>query len=369
VDLSLITGVVADAHIAEQRYNILRQNFRSWMQLSDHTLMQNMESIKRIRALLRSEKFDLIHVHGLGFLSVVKPAAIGLGVPVAATYHPSAHGHNQSDFKTNLSLRDHLRYRLFLKALSPDVIFAQATDSYDLFTKKCGLPNAKVVKMLTGISSHYRPPSADEKKAARNRFSLNDDDFVCVLPGRLNINKGHDVAIAAFQALRTARPDIKPICLFTGAGPQEAEIRQMVAQSGISEQFKMVGFLADLREAYWASDIVILPSRMEGFAMVVAEAMACGCVAIRTPSGGSADQIVPGKTGFTVNFNDPLDLSKRLAAVADRATLYTMGRSAAEHALTKFSANSMISITISTYNALVKAKQRNIGVNRHGNLA
>ena len=54
------------------------------------------------------------------------------------------------------------------------------------------------------------------------------------------------------------------------------------------------------------SDVCVLPSRQEGFAVAIIEAMLCGVVPIRTPAAGAAEQIDDGTNGsIPVPFESP----------------------------------------------------------------
>jgi glycosyltransferase involved in cell wall biosynthesis len=104
-----------------------------------------------------------------------------------------------------------------------------------------------------------------------------------------------------------------------------------------------------LREAYWAADIGLLPSRAESFGLVIPEAMRCGCVPVRTPSGGWQDQIVDGVNGFVVPFDDAPALAERIATLADRERRETMRGRAIAHATENFDQRRMLAATADLY--------------------
>ena len=63
------------------------------------------------------------------------------------------------------------------------------------------------------------------------------------------------------------------------------------AERGVAEGMILLGH-SDAREVLWASDCGVLPSRKEGFGLVVVEGMACGVVQVRTPSAGARDTTI-----------------------------------------------------------------------------
>jgi glycosyltransferase involved in cell wall biosynthesis len=154
--------------------------------------------------------------------------------------------------------------------------------------------------------------------------------------------------------LRRNRPEISIVCLFAGSTADGSEILAQALEDGQDhEAFRFLGFVGGdvLRQAYWASDIVLLPSLIEGFPIAIAEAMACGCVAIRTPAGGCRDQIIDGVTGFVVPFHDSLAIADKLTVLNDAERLQTMRVSARAHAVANFSEDDMIARTLGAYRA------------------
>lgn len=353
IELSMFTGLTTGETVAKGRYDALRTMFPDWGKLGDEPLGWRLGVLRGLSSGLRRGRFDLVHVHGLGLLPLVRAAMAGTGVPVVATYHPSAHGAEAGDFRLGIGRRRLMAYRMFLRAFGPRSLVALSSETYALFTQDCGMPPGRVDKIICGIDTdHFRRPTAAERAGARAALGLDDETLVCVLPGRLNLNKGHDVAIAALDRVRKARPSLRIACLFPGLGAQEAEIRALVAASPHPDMYAFLGFVPEMRDVYWASDLALLPSRTEGFAIVIAEAMACGNAAIRTPSGGSSDQIIAGRTGYTVAFNDPDALAGRILDCADRTVLDALRDNAAELAKERFSGLRLGNETVALYGRL-----------------
>src|SRR5690554_6541608 len=81
------------------------------------------------------------------------------------------------------------------------------------------------------------------------------------------------------------------------------------------------------------SSIMVLPSRSEGFGMVLVEAMACGvpCVSFNCPEG-PADIIRDEEDGFLVTNGDFEELaSKIIVLIEDEDRRKTMGTKAKQH--------------------------------------
>ncbi len=89
------------------------------------------------------------------------------------------------------------------------------------------------------------------------------------LVGRLDRQKGFDIAIRAFRSLDDRDLELK----IFGNGPQEQHLRQL-AMGDTRIQF--LGYSTNSRDIYAQVDAVLMPSRWEAFGLVAAEAFAAG---------------------------------------------------------------------------------------------
>jgi glycosyltransferase involved in cell wall biosynthesis len=206
------------------------------------------------------------------------------GLECVATFHLLIQDENSTFIKS--VLRPKIRkYQIYLRAFAPKAFIAYSSEIERFLLQDLGLHKNKVRKILAGTDTNYfRLPSSEERQKAREKFGFEEKDLVCTLVGRLNWIKGHDVLIDAVRQMRKEFPEMVLKCLFAGSGDREQEIKEYAFVSeDDSHSFIFAGYLNDMREVYWTSDIFVLPSRLEGCALVVAEAMCCGTVPIRTP--------------------------------------------------------------------------------------
>jgi glycosyltransferase involved in cell wall biosynthesis len=63
--------------------------------------------------------------------------------------------------------------------------------------------------------------------------------------------------------------------------------------------------------------VLVLPSIVEGRALVQMEAMSCGLPIVVTPNAGAADLVEEGRTGFLVPIRAPEVLAERIGWIAD----------------------------------------------------
>jgi glycosyltransferase involved in cell wall biosynthesis len=80
-------------------------------------------------------------------------------------------------------------------------------------------------------------------------------------------------------------------------------------------------------------DVLVLPSIVEGRALVQQEAMACGLPVITTRNAGADDLIVDGETGFLVPIRAPETIAEKLTwFLTNRSRIPNMGVAARERA-------------------------------------
>lgn len=122
--------------------------------------------------------------------------------------------------------------------------------------------------------------------------------FRIVQSARLNcVEKGQDILIKALGVLRQ-----RGICDvtvdFIGAGADLDMLRQLADGQGVAGQVNFRGLLtrAEVYAAYASYDLMVHPSRFEGFGLIIAEAMGAG-LPVAVPEGGGPYEVI-GKGQF-----------------------------------------------------------------------
>jgi glycosyltransferase involved in cell wall biosynthesis len=104
---------------------------------------------------------------------------------------------------------------------------------------------------------------------------------------------------------------------------------------GIATRVRFLGFVnqSQLPAVYTSADLMVLPSEYEPFAVVVNEAMCCGCpVAASDHVGAARDLVAPVRQEFVFPCGDVAALATLLKGVfSDRAFLASLGHAAVAH--------------------------------------
>jgi glycosyltransferase involved in cell wall biosynthesis len=176
-----------------------------------------------------------------------------------------------------------------------------------------GVNPSKVEVINNGVEcDHYREPTPGERQQARERFGIEEGQTLVLFVGRLHPSKQPEAVIAAARAARAAaRTDIR--FAIVGEGELEEQVRHEIDIAGIQDICKLYGWMEPL-EAYFAADLLVMPSLYEGFGLVALEAMATGLPVLRSRTGGAEQMIIEGKTGFCCGTDIPgfVDLLMRI---------------------------------------------------------
>jgi glycosyltransferase involved in cell wall biosynthesis len=144
--------------------------------------------------------------------------------------------------------------------------------------------------------------------------------------GRLVVEKGFDVLVAAAVQLRAAGVDVD--VEIVGAGPEEANLRRLGTDLG--PHLVLPGALArkELHQRMRAVHVVAIPSRREGLGLAAVEALALGRPVVASRVGGLIETVADPLDGVLVEPDDPVALATALRRCALQAPT---GRSVARH--------------------------------------
>jgi glycosyltransferase involved in cell wall biosynthesis len=310
-------------------------------------IYNSFESLIKLNTVIRQFKPDIIHIHSLSvgpFVYLMRPLH---HTPYVLTSHlePSDNGIALAGLANK-----------YFRSIFGDRIIAISSEIKNAFEQMKVSP--EIIRLIYhGVENErFYPPSTEERLEARAIFGLSPKSKVVCFVGRLDVAvKGHDVLIRAISKLRSEGLEAIVLCAGQGHGIGENTVQMLAAEAGVSDLVRLLGF-ADTRQVLWASDVLTLPSRREGFPLVIPEAMLCGIVPVRTPAAGAFDQIEDGVNGFIVPFDDPQALALRLKQLLENEELrIQMSASAIISARHKFTVDRMLKNTIKVYREVMKS--------------
>ena len=308
----------------------------------------SLRSVLELRKLILRERINVIHVHEMHCLKRVSPVGWLTGIPIFGTSHLGMNG------SSNRNRWSKLIFSMGLSRVLARTYFAISTEIEREFLHEYMIRPDQVQKVLTGVDlDYFKAPSATEKQEARAALGLPNDAIVFIQLGRLADVKRPFDSLNAFLKVRDRLPHGKLHLIFAGEGPMEAGMKAFITKHGLDDSVHLLGF-QEASLVLWASDSLLLPSSVEGFAMVVVEAMACGVVPIRTNTEGCSDQIEHGRNGYQFTTGDVDELAKLMTLCMDQALRLKLRSKSLETANTHFCISNLSSRVMSKYLEFVK---------------
>jgi glycosyltransferase involved in cell wall biosynthesis len=171
-------------------------------------------------------------------------------------------------------------------------IFVLSRYSAEQIAKTHHLPQDRVVMLPAGIELDRFALSRNGKHAVKEALGLPIDKTVFFTVRNLVRRMGIENLIEAFKQSDVLKE--KAVLLVGGEGFLKEPLRTAVRESKLDESVRFLGRISelDLPRYYQAADFFVLPTReLEGFGLVILEAMGCGTPVLGTPIGAIPETV------------------------------------------------------------------------------
>lgn len=271
-----------------------------------------------LRRIVKTFRPDVAHVQYMapGALPVIILRMLGIKRIVATTHTP-ADIYSQNGLKTIRFLCDHV-----LTAFQCITELAEQSyfGSSQMFSPSA--PLSRHFTIYNNIPAHISVLTAPRTQPAA------DSPITIGVVSRLEHLKGMDLVIPAFAEALQSTPHIR--LLVVGDGSQRSLMEQQAATLKVTDHVQFVGRQPQgkLQEYYDNIDILLMPSRSEGFGLTAIEGMARGCVPIVARVGGLPEVVTP-HCGLLHAPDNIGDLAEKIATLAaDRLRISALSSAA-----------------------------------------
>lgn len=290
----------------------------------------------RIGRALRRLAPQVVHTHLLHADLYGLRAAAAAGVPAVVSSR-----HNTDRFRRRMWVR--LLNARSMRHAHRIIAISHAVADFLVRVERCD--PTRVVTIPYGF---VMPRLSGERTPVRNRLGYLPSDRVVAVIARLTAQKGVDVLIDAFARVRQSHPPAR--LLIVGDGPDRARLEQLASDVRLDGTVQFAGWIDESFRVLPGCDVVVVPSRWEGFCLAAVEGMASGRPVVASNVDALREVIVDGETGLLVPPDDPAALARAIVSVLDdpdrAAALGAGGRARAERA---FPVDRMIESTADVY--------------------
>jgi D-inositol-3-phosphate glycosyltransferase len=289
-------------------------------------------------ASLDARRFDLIHVHHLGY-GATRVAADSSDSAFVYTSHDGA---AMASSSTRLSIQIASRFVMS----RADAVVALSRTEADFQQQRYPLLGAVHTVIPTGID-------ATNYTYVRNNAAGKGRPWQLLYAGQLIALKNVDVLLRALALLE--QPAELDLVYHNSA--LEMPLRKLASALGLSARVRFLGPKSpqELAAIYQRADVFVLSSAADALPSVVTEAMLCGTPVVATDVGGVREQL--GGYGICVSPGRPDDLAASIGYMLDHYEQFAArSRIASAYARKQFSIDSMVDRHLELYADLLEKK-------------
>lgn len=285
--------------------------------------------------LMRSKRFDIVHIHGgneAGILGRIAAKLVGNSYIIY-----SLHGTPTLD-RSALSIRAVVT--IF------DFLLDFCTDQYVAVSHYIGQRclNSRLGRGRITVIHHGIPLDDMDLQGG-------GDDYRALLKiprgaplvgsvGLLEERKGIEYMIRAVPIVLQSVPDCHFVVV--GDGPLKSDLEQLSRELGVSNSVTFLGWRDDAKTLAGMFDVLCHPSLSEPLGLVLLEAMAHAKPVVATAVQGIPEVVVNGETGLLVPPTDPAAVAEALLQIIEKPEMaHAMGGKGKLRVLEHFSLNRM----------------------------
>ena len=269
--------------------------------------------------------------------------------------------HGTYNFKSKLKkFYNSIMLRSQLTIAGSNFIFSHINENYSEYLNK----KKKLRVIFRGINIEYfnqKNISILKQEKLKKEWSLDQNKFTILMPGRLTYWKGQEKLIEALNILIEdySFPDFQAIFLGSDQGRKvySKKLLSLVERYSLTKKVNFIQHCKEMPLAYSLADVVVSASvEPEAFGRVAVESQSMGKPIIASNIGGSKETVLDKKSGFLYKYDDPRELAKNLNTVIqlNQEELKLMGNEGRKNITKKFDVEVMCDSNLREYKKLLK---------------
>lgn len=201
----------------------------------------------------------------------------------------------------------------------------------EILTREYGEKDEKIRVIIHGIDVEGTfNPRRIPQELVTAAGGIPPEKMVVGFFGRFSSEKCPEAVVDMANAMRDA-DDV--YWVMTGNGPQYRKVKEKIRRMGLEQSITAPGFVDDVRAYLARTDVVVIPSRIEGIPIILMEALAMGIPVVASRIGGVPSIIEEGQNGFLCEPGQVNDFAEKIRLLrSDRSLRCRMGKNAREYA-------------------------------------
>jgi glycosyltransferase involved in cell wall biosynthesis len=312
-------GVVAQYRLPFQSFNPL----------------DKVRTYRRLLEIVQNHGIEIIHAHHRTGGYFAECIFRRTGVPYVLTVHDIWH---RAPAKA-------LHGRIFRHLIAVSGFIKKGLE------RQFGIAPERIRVIHNGVDPAQIERASDVDAARfREKFGIGNE-VVFSLVARITESKGHFDVV---EALRRLPREMHYKCLIVGEGKDKGKLQALTAKYGLDDKVVFCGFQSNVPAVMRASDVILLPSHREPFAITILEAMFSRRPLLVSDSGGTPEAIADGGEGIVFPVRNVAALARGMEALAsDEGLRKRLGEQAYRTAHERFLLSKMIEDTAAYYTSIV----------------
>ena len=296
---------------------------------------------KRLKQILKAFKPDVAHVQYMapGALPIILLKILGVK-QILATLHTFG------DIYKNLWLI-HFLQKYVLRAFTCITELAEKSffETSQLYSESTALRRRNHFTIYNALPASFK---------VSNNNRVCDNTITIGVVSRLEFIKGMDLVIPAFKKILDQHGDTRLIVV--GDGSLKEQMQQQAVQFECTSKVQWAGRQSQENLPGWYNqmDIVLIPSRSEGFGLTAIEAMECGCVVVASDIGGLPEVVKDKEVGLLHKPESIDDISEKVLSLMESHDKLKQYSDAAKKYVGKFSLDNYTRLFNDMYSKLDK---------------
>jgi len=292
--------------------------------------------IKKLKKEIRLNSPDIIHVQYMapGALPIIAARLSGVRRVYATVHQPFTNTHGKRA-RFLLNSASYLTQKFITVSQNAEQSWFGSSTLFDETRPVRDQPRHFTIHNAIDIEKIKDIVSKVDEMQLKHELNIPVDLKVIGSVARLRCEKGIDLLLAAFKQLLYDGTEAHLIIV--GTGPDELKLKDAAESFGLNNNVTFYG------EATWEKavqlmsimDIVVVPSRFEGFGLTAAEAMAAGKAVVASDTTGLKEIIDDGETGILFPVDDIITLICELQKLITDPDLRQRFGSAGEKRITE----------------------------------